>query len=276
MPLPGTGRIEHPLLLVPDWAAPATVRACVTQRRGGGAGISQPPFDAFNLGDRCGDAAEAVAHNRAALQRIAGLPTSPCWLSQVHGIAVQRFERPDDSRPEADAAVTAVPGVVLAVLTADCLPLLLCADDGSEVAAVHAGWRGLAQGVIEATLGAMGTAPSRLLAWLGPAAGAQAYEVGSEVRDAFVVRDSQAASAFSPTRPGHWLADLALLARLRLRAAGVARVAGGGDCTISQPERFFSHRRDGRGGRMASLVWIEPESIEPEWIEPAQPPEPAA
>lgn len=164
----------------------------------------------------------------------------------------------DEVDPEADAAVTSEPGVVLAILTADCLPVLFCADDGSEVAAAHAGWRGLAAGVLEATVAAMRTPPERLLAWLGPAAGPQHYEVGAEVRDAFVSCDADAASAFAATRPGHWHVDLYALARMRLAAVGVTRVHGGGLCTISDPARFFSHRRDQRTGRMASLVWIEP------------------
>lgn len=256
-PSPDTLSAAQPLLLVPDWPAPVAVRACSTRRRGDGIGVSRAPFDAFNLGDRCGDTAAAVISNRAALCRIAQLPAAPCWLRQVHGVDVQRFDAACESAPVADAAVTAVAGVVLAILSADCLPVLLCADDGTEVAALHAGWRGLAQGVIEATLRKMDTAPSRLLAWLGPAAGPDAYEVGTEVHEAFVAGSARAGSAFVPTRPGHWLADLPQLARQRLQDAGVERVYGGTECTLSQPAQFFSHRRDGPSGRMASLVWIE-------------------
>ena len=158
---------------------------------------------------------------------------------------------------QADAAITATPGVVLAILTADCLPVVFAARDGCEIAAAHAGWRGLAAGMLEATVAAMATPASRLMAWLGPAAGPHAYEVGGEVFDAFVSRDRAAEAAFLPTRPGHWNVDLYALARRRLAAAGVMQVHGGGLCTISDPQRFFSHRRDGRGGRIATLAWMQ-------------------
>jgi YfiH family protein len=160
--------------------------------------------------------------------------------------------------PEADAAVTSTPGTVLAILTADCLPVVLAAKDGSEIAAAHAGWRGLCAGVLEAKVAAMRTPPDRLMAWLGPAAGPQAYEIGEEVFDAFTARDGRARMAFLPTRPGHWKVDLYTLARQRLLDAGVFDVHGGGLCTISDPARFFSHRRDGRSGRIATLAWIAP------------------
>jgi len=254
-------------LLRPDWPAPPGVTAFTTLRHG--AGVSRPPFDDFNLGVRCGDDPAAVARNRAALGERFGLPGAPHWLRQVHGATVARLaggpvggdggvepEEPvEPVEPEADAAVTAAPGTVLAILTADCLPVLLAAVDGSEVAAAHAGWRGLAAGVLEATVAAMHAPAAQVLAWLGPAAGPMAYEVGQEVRDAFVSRDAQAAAAFVPTVPGHWRADLYVLARQRLAAAGVTLVHGGGLCTISDPARFFSHRRDQRSGRMATVVW---------------------
>lgn len=276
-------------LLPADWPAPPAVRAFTTLRHG--AGVSEPPFDRFNMGARCGDLIEAVASNRAELIEIGGLPSAPIWMRQVHGTEVFRagaradlgagqvfwgdgegnpglppiaVEARDgdacDSEPEADAAVTGVPGTVLVVLTADCLPVLFCADDGSEVAAAHAGWRGLAAGVLEATVAAMGTPPGRLLAWLGPAAGPAHYEVGVEVYDAFVAQDWTAGSAFTSTRPHHWNVDLYALARRRLQRAGVDvdRIHGGGLSTIGELERFYSHRRDQRTGRMASLVWIEP------------------
>lgn len=241
--------------LGPDAGWPAGVRALTTLRAP--LGVSAAPFDRLNLGVHCGDDPRAVAANRAALAAAAGLPAAPCWLRQVHGTVVRRFAAPDASEPEADAAVTAVRGVVLAILSADCLPVLLAADDGSEVAAAHAGWRGLAAGVIEATVRALRTPPARLHVWLGPAAGPGAYEVDAPVRDAFVTAAAEAEATFAPTRTGHWRCDLYALARQRLHALGVTRISGGAHCTISAPERFFSHRRDGHCGRMASLVWIQ-------------------
>lgn len=255
------------ILLRPAWAVPASVRALCTLRRGGGVGVSQAPFDSFNLGAACGDAAEAVAANRAQLRTIAALPSAPRWLKQVHGINVLRFDGAEGTREpdaplvpvgEADAAVTQTPGVVLAILTADCLPVLFAARDGREVAAAHAGWRGLAGGVLEATVAAMHTPASDVIAWLGPAAGPGAYEVGAEVRDAFVAVDREAERHFASTRAGHWLADLFGLARDRLAGVGVTQVCGGEACSIADRARFFSHRRDGRSGRMASLVWLQP------------------
>ena len=237
-----------------DWPAPPGVHALTTLRHG--LGVSQPPFDAFNLGSRCGDAAEAVADNRRQLETALALPSPPRWLRQVHGVIVA--VEPADDEPEADAAVTSTPGSVLAILTADCLPVLFAAEDGSEIAVAHAGWRGLCNGVLEATVAAMHTPPQRLMAWLGPAAGPQAYEIGEEVFDAFTARDGRARMAFLPTRPGHWKVDLYMLARQRLLDAGVLDVHGGGLCTISDPARFFSHRRDGRSGRIATLAWIAP------------------
>lgn len=239
-------------ILRADWPAPPGVQAFTTLRHG--AGVSQAPFDHFNLGTRAGDDPDAAASNRAELIARLALPSAPRWLRQVHGTAIAL--EPGDDEPEADAAVTAMPGTVLAILTADCLPVVLAADDGSEIGAAHAGWRGLATGVLEATVAAMQASPERVVAWLGPAAGPQAYEVGEEVFEAFVPRDPRAASAFSATRPGHWNVDLYALARQRLADAGVTRIHGGGLCTISDPQRFFSHRRDQRGGRMATLAWI--------------------
>jgi YfiH family protein len=239
-----------------DWPAPPGVQALTTLR--GPAGESAPPFDRFSFGARNGDDPNAVLANRELLERGLDLPSAPRWLRQVHGTTVVRFDGSGSGvEPEADAAVTDVPGVVLAILTADCLPVVLAADDGSEIGAAHAGWRGLATGVLEATVAAMRTPPARLIAWMGPAAGPQAYEIGTDVLDAFVSADPDAAAAFVATRPGHWRVDLYALARRRLSAAGVARVHGGGLCTISDPERFFSHRRDQRTGRMATLAWRE-------------------
>lgn len=249
-----------PALLAADWPAPPGVHGFTTLRHG--AGVSQAPFDRFNMGLRCGDEPAAVQRNRAGLAALAGLPAEPAWLRQVHGTGVFRAGIDADARaePEADAAVTSVPGAVLAILTADCLPVLLCADDGREVAAAHAGWRGLAAGVLEATVTAMATPPRRLMAWLGPAAGPASYEVGIEVYDAFVARDWAAGSAFTSTRPHHWRVDLYALARRRLEQAGLApaRIFGGGLDTIGDPARFYSHRRDRRTGRMASVIWMDP------------------
>lgn len=242
-----------------DWPAPPGICALTTLRFG--LGGSQPPFDQFNLGNCSsdeGDSAAQVAANRVAMREALQLPREPRWLRQVHGVDVHRADDapPSDRVPEADAAV-GNGGQVLAILTADCLPVLLCSDDGGVIGAAHAGWRGLAAGVLEATVQAMPVQPSRVLAWLGPAAGPQAYEVGGEVRSAFVDRDPQAGTAFRSTRAGHWLCDLYALARQRLAAVGVTRVHGGGLCTISDPQRFYSHRRDGRSGRMASLIWSQ-------------------
>lgn len=244
--------------LFADWPAPPDVHAFTTLRCG--AGVSQAPFDAFNLGARCGDEAAAVAANREGLIDEFSLPAAPHWLHQVHGTYVVRATRrdPGTEEPEADAAVASDAGIVLAVLTADCLPVVFAAEDGTEIAAAHAGWRGLAAGVLENTVAALQAPPGRILAWLGPAAGPQAYEIGEEVFDAFVSRDARAESAFAATRAGHWRVDLYALARQRLRDAGVDRVYGGGLCTISDPQRFFSHRRDRRTGRMATLVYRKP------------------
>lgn len=245
-----------PGIVVADWPAPPGVRACVTTRVI--AGESRPPFDRFNLGGRCGDVPQAVAANRAALTTLANLPAPPCWLRQVHGARVADVDAAGaQAEPEADAAVTRHPGTVLAILTADCLPVLLCADDASVVGAAHAGWRGLAAGVLEATVASMQVPPARLSAWIGPAIGAASYEIGDDVRAAFVDSDPGAGGAFTVSRPGHWLCDLPALARRRLEAAGIARVHGGGFDTC-RDDRFYSYRRERETGRFATLVWIEP------------------
>jgi hypothetical protein len=226
----------------------------VTTRNG--RGVSQPPFNAFNLGARCGDDPQAVAQNRARLREALQLQAEPRWLRQVHGTHVVHFDSHDaEQEPEADAAFTRASGVVLAILTADCLPVLFCARDGSEIAAAHAGWRGLCAGVLENTVAAMRTAREDLLVWFGPAIGPRSYEVGDEVRAAFVAHDRAAGEAFTPTRPGHWQCDLYALARQRLRMAGVTQVHGGGFDTFTDP-RLYSYRRDGgRSGRFATLIW---------------------
>jgi YfiH family protein len=235
--------------LRPDWPAPANVHALQTLRTGG---VSLPPWDGFNLGDHVGDGEQAVAANRAALRR--QLPGEPLWLRQVHGnLAVDADFAPDFS--EADAAVARQSGRVCAVMTADCLPVLFCDRAGSVVAAAHAGWRGLAAGVLENTVRAMLVPPAEILAWLGPAIGPASFEVGGEVRDTFVRHDPEAANAFRPAREGKWLADIFLLARQRLNVVGVNAIYGGGMCTVQGQDRFFSYRRDGVTGRMASLIW---------------------
>jgi YfiH family protein len=241
-----------PGLLRPDWDLPAGVGALLTTRAGG---QSTGPFASFNLGGHVGDDPAAVAANRARLRGF--VPGEPLWLNQVHGAAVAEADM-CEAVPEADAALARSSGRACAVLTADCLPVLLCDDDASVVAAAHAGWRGLAAGVLENTVRGMGVAPHRVRAWLGPAIGPQAFEVGDEVRAAFVAADPAAAAAFVPRQvEGKWLADLFLLARRRLIAAGVTRISGGGMCTVSAPLRFYSYRRDGITGRFASLVWLE-------------------
>lgn len=239
-----------------DWPAPPGIRAVTSLRSG--EGVSAAPFDRLNLGMNCGDDPAAVLENRRRLTAWLQLPSEPRWLRQVHGVGVERLCTGGDApAPEADAAVTAEPGVVLAILTADCLPVVFAARDGSELGAAHAGWRGLAAGVVEATVAAMRTPPGRLVAWLGPAAGPLNYEIGEEVRAAFVGPDPGAAQAFTATRPGHWRVDLYALARRRLAAVGLSDVHGGGLCTIGDPARFYSHRRDGRSGRLATLAWRE-------------------
>ena len=249
--------------LIPDWDVPTGVRAAVSTRRA--PGVSLAPYDDCNLGDHVADDPVAVRRNRQLVRQALGLPAEPLWLDQVHGSAAHRASQtsmctPAQTAPRADAAFTGERNVVLAVLTADCLPLLFAASDGSEVAAVHAGWRGLAAGVIEATVRALQTPPERLQVWLGPAIGPNAFEVGEDVYAAFVDWHPSAAAAFEPSpagRNGHWLCDLYQLARLRLQALGLQRISGGQHCTYSEPERFYSYRRDRHCGRMASLIWLE-------------------
>ncbi len=237
-------------LFTPDWPLPPGVRAASTTR---GGGVSLGVYGGFNLGDHVGDDPRAVAANRAALVRALELPAPPLWLSQVHGCAVAG---PDDPAGiEADARHANRPGVVCAVLTADCLPLLLCSDDGREVAAVHCGWRGLAAGIVGRAVARFAAAPAALGAWLGPAIGPAAFEVGGEVRDVFVKGDPGTAACFAEGRAGRWLADLCGLTRRALAATGVQRIHGGGVCTMADRQRFYSYRRDGVTGRMASLVW---------------------
>lgn len=238
-------------LLIPEWPAPANVRAVQTLRTGG---CSPAPWGSFNLGDHVGDDPACVVANRADLRKL--LPAEPLWLRQVHGVGVVEAGLETFSL-EADAAFARQPGRVCAVMTADCLPVLFCDLAGTVVAAAHAGWRGLAAGVLEATVARMGAPADELMAWLGPAIGAQAFEVGDEVRVAFVAHDPDAATAFVPHGGGKWLADIYRLASQRLLSAGVTRISGGDRCTVKEGETFFSYRRDGVTGRMASLIWLE-------------------
>lgn len=225
----------------PDWPAPPNVKALVTTRAFG------------NLADHVGDDKSAVAVRRAELRK--HLPAEPLWLTQVHGRQCVDAASAGQGA-EADAACAHAPGVVCAVLTADCLPILICDQVGSVVAAAHAGWRGLAGGVVEATVAATARPPERLIAWLGPAIGPTAFEVGDDVRDAFMAADAAARTAFVARPDGKWLCDLYALARRRLGQLGVSRVSGGGRCTYGEEAQFFSYRRERQTGRMASLVWI--------------------
>ena len=254
--------------LEPEWPAPPGVRALSTFRSGG---VSTARYASLNLGDHVGDSLQAVGENRRRLKAAAGLAAEPAWLTQVHGTNVVDLDAavtagtvgPADrgaSEPlgPADAAFTRRRGRVCAILTADCLPIMLAADSGDLIAAAHAGWRGLAGGVIEATVEALQVAPERLVAWLGPAIGPEHFEVGAEVREALLKGDPEAQAAFAPNARGRFMADLNALARRRLAALGVSRIYGGGHCTYADGERYFSHRRDGVTGRQATLIWLEP------------------
>ena len=235
----------------PSWEAPANVHAFTTTREGG---ISRAPFDSFNLGARCGDEPARVHANRNRFQL--WLPSSPGWLRQVHGRQVVDRSKFAEEEPEADAAVAFSPGLACTILTADCLPVLFCDREGSRVAAAHAGWRGLAGGVLEATVTALETDPANLVAWLGPGIGPKAFEVGAEVREQFLSVYPGCSEAFE-TRDGSLFADLYAIARLALADAGVSRVSGGQHCTHADQNRFYSYRRDGRTGRMATVIWFE-------------------
>lgn len=246
--------MSGPELILPDWPAPAGIRAAFTLRSGG---VSEPPFDSFNIASHVGDAPNAVAENRALLRKSLGLDAEPAWLEQIHGNRVVDLDTRAsfDSRGPADAAVTRTVGRTCAIQVADCLPVLFAAADASAVGAAHAGWRGLAGGVLEATVQAMGTPPGKLLAWLGPAIGQANFEVGDEVRAAFLAEDAGASEAFIANPRGRWQCDLHALARRRLAALGVNALFGARGCTYADPARFFSYRRDGRCGRMAALIW---------------------
>jgi purine-nucleoside/S-methyl-5'-thioadenosine phosphorylase / adenosine deaminase len=246
--------VSPPDFIVPDWPAPAGIHAAFTLRTGG---VSAPPFDAFNIAAHVGDDPRAVAENRRRLRGRLELPAEPAWLEQVHGHRVVDLDRetsPDSLGP-ADGAVTRTRGRVCAIQVADCIPVLFAAADGAAIGAAHAGWRGLAGGVLEETVRAMQTRTAALLAWLGPAIGQAHFEVGEEVRAAFLAADAGAAAAFRPNARGRWQCDLYALARRRLAALGVSSLHGGDWCAFADPVRFFSYRRDGRCGRMAALIW---------------------
>jgi len=237
----------------PNWPVSPRVRALCTTRSGG---VSEGPFASLNLADHVGDDPSHVAHNRALVRKHLRLPGDPYWLRQVHGCAVADATA-DHRDCRADAAVALRPGEVCVVMTADCLPLLLCDRAGTRVAAVHAGWRGLADGVIEAAVSRFAVPSLEVLCWLGPAIGPQAFEVGAEVRARFLERGGETAeAAFRPAPGGKWLANIYSLAVERLHRCGIDRIWGGGLCTYSDPGRFFSYRRDGVTGRMASLIWL--------------------
>jgi polyphenol oxidase len=238
--------------LEPQWPAPRSVRAAFTLRSGG---VSRGPYASLNVGAHVGDDPAAVTENRRRVRLQLPLPAEPEWIEQVHGTSVIDLDASATART-GDAVITRRAGRVCAVQVADCLPVLFSARAGGAVGAAHAGWRGLAAGVLEATVARLGAEPRELLAWLGPAIGPEHFEVGGEVRAAFLAHDSAAAAAFTANRRGRWQCDLCALARQRLCALGVGAVHGGEWCTFADPTRFFSYRRDGRCGRMAALIWL--------------------
>ena len=238
-------------LIRPDWPAPGNVRAFSTTRNGG---FSEGPWSSLNFGDHCGDNPDYVKQNRELLRTL--LPGKPRWLRQVHGNRVFTWDEAGDPEPEADAIFSKQPEQVCAVLTADCLPVIFCNKAGTEVAAAHAGWRGLAAGILQATVSAMNCTPADLIAWLGPAIGPRTFEVGNDVYDSFVDLNTENAYAFKPHRD-RWLADLYELARLALTRVGVTQISGGQHCTYEEQDKFFSFRRDSDTGRMATAIWLE-------------------
>jgi polyphenol oxidase len=242
---------EHKHWLTPDWPAPANIHAATTLRSGG---VSCGSYASLNPAMHVGDEADKVKQNRQIIKEMLALPDNPVWLEQIHS---NRVVQAITGAPlqQADASYTAEANVVCAVLTADCLPLLVCAADGSEVAAIHAGWRGLLAGVIGNTLKAMKS--NNVLVWLGPAIGPDCFEVGAEVRDAFLGKSSAFAEAFKPQSNGKWLADIYRLARIDLAMLGIDKIYGGGFCTVTEHQRFYSYRRDKETGRMATLIWSE-------------------
>jgi polyphenol oxidase len=241
----------HDHLIIPNWPAPPNIRALQTTRIGG---FSRPPYDSLNLGSHVADSPLDVARNRMLLNTL--MPSEPVWLEQVHGIVVANADSAS-CLPQADACIAMHRSAVCVVMTADCLPILLCNQQGTVVGAVHAGWKGLAAGVIEATVQAMNIPASNLMAWLGPAISQDVFDVGAEVREIFIAADEQAEGAFVAGQNGKWLADLYALARLRLNALGITQIYGGDYCTYKDAELFFSYRRDGVTGRMGTFIWLE-------------------
>jgi len=240
-------------LIIPNWLAPSCVRAVSTTRLGG---VSLSPWDSFNLGNHVGDNDDAVTDNRQRLLEIAQLPTTPFWLNQVHSTQVIKVDSSALAVPTADASFTSERGQVCIVMTADCLPILFCNRLGTQVAAAHAGWRGLCDGVLENTLATFNCEAKDIFAWIGPAIGPKAFEVGAEVREAFINEQKEASRCFVP-HGEKYLANLAQLAVLRLQRAGMTQISQSQRCTFSDAESFFSYRRDGQTGRMASLIWLE-------------------
>ncbi len=236
-------------LIIPSWPAPENVKAIQTTRQGG---VSQPPYNALNLATHVDDLPKYVAQNRQLLNEY--VPTEPVWLNQIHSTQVVDAAQ-SQCLVDADASYTNQPNVVCVTMTADCLPVLLCDQAGTTVAAVHAGWRGLCDGVIETTVDAMPVAANKLIAWLGPAIGPTAFEVGSEVRQQFIQHDLQASDAFLP-KGNKWLANLYLIAKQRLTVLGVSQIFGDVQCTYSDADRFFSFRREQNTGRMATMIWL--------------------
>jgi polyphenol oxidase len=244
-------------IIEPEWAAPKGVRSAFTLRTGG---VSVAPYDSLNVGAHVGDVGAAVEENRRRVRERLRMPAEPVWLQQVHGVEVADLDVVEPLASgfvRADAAVTRAPGRVCVIQVADCMPVLFAARDGSAVGAAHAGWRGLGGGVLEETVRHLGVPAAQLIAWLGPTIGQDHFEVGDEVRAAFMSHDPDAASSFEVNARGRWQCDLYALARRRLVALGVRDIFGGGWSTYADEERFFSYRRDGQCGRMAALVWME-------------------
>ncbi len=245
-------------LVIPRWSLPDTVGACFTTRRGG---ASAAPWDSFNLAQHVGDDPRAVALNRARLRAELNLEHEPAWLTQVHGTTIRRLRASNgddiENEIEADATITRARGRACVVMVADCVPVLMCSDDGQEVAAVHAGWRGLADGILGAAVDAFACRPQQLRAWLGPSIGAAAYSVGAELRERFVASDARNARHFSANDKGGWLMDLRGIAAEQLSARGLSAISVDEHCVHADRARFFSYRRDGRTGRMAALIWIK-------------------